>query len=182
VAAIERELKDIWTNVCRVTHLAQVIPPPGATLQAPLIGTITLDSAPARFTVKLRAGQVPGDFAKRIDRIAAAFRVPAVEVVPITADNQWISVRLMEPYWIEWPDEYVVEPASLEEPRPAIADVPAREAAGGPRSLGRGRHRATKQLVGSEPSGEPAPTTAFGSVLRFLGEFWRLPESDGAPR
>ena len=94
VAATERELKDIWTNVCMVTHLAQVIPAPRATLQAPAVGSITLDSVPPRFTVKLRPGQLPGDFARRAERFAAAFRVPAVEVATLTADNQWISIRL----------------------------------------------------------------------------------------
>src|SRR3954466_501682 len=78
-SAAERELKDIWTNACMVTHLAQVIP------------------------VKLRPGQLPGDFARRAERFAAAVRVPAVEVATLTADNQWISIRLLEPFWIEWP-------------------------------------------------------------------------------
>ncbi len=161
VAATERELKDVWTNVCLVTHLAQVIPAPGAILQTPVIRSITLDSVPARFTVKLRAGQLPIDFAKRSERLAAAFKVPDVEVATLTEDNQWISIRLMEPYWIEWPDEYVLE-GPREEPRPVAA----------------GDHP-TIQLEGvADPAPAPAPerVTAFGSVLRFLGDFWRLPE------
>ena len=99
------------------------------------------------------------------ERIAAAFRVPAVEVVSLTRDNQWISIRLMEPYWIEWPDEYVIDPALVDEPRPVLSAP----------------DRSTTQLDGgSDPSRQPEPATAFGSLRRFLGEFWRLPESDGA--
>jgi hypothetical protein len=165
MAATERELKDVWTNLCLVTHLAQVIPPPGAILQTPAIGAITLDSVPVTFSVKLRPGQLPGDFARRAERIAAAFRVPAVEVVSLTRDNQWISIRLMEPYWIEWPDEYVIDPALVDEPQPVLSAP----------------DRSTTQLDGgSDPSRQPEPATAFGSLRRFLGEFWRLPESDGA--
>ena len=187
VAETERELKDVWTNVCLVTHLAQVIPPPGAILQTPKVGTITLDSVPAHFSVKLRPGQLPGDFAKRAERLASAFRVPAVEVVSLTLDNTWISIRLMEPLWIEWPDEYVIEPAAVDDPQPALAgDVPAQDGelapAGVPRSLPHGRHRSTTQLGrGSAPSREPGRATALGAVLRFLGDFWRLPEPEGAP-
>jgi hypothetical protein len=182
VAAAERELKDVWTNVCLVTHLAQVMPPPGAMLQVPLIGSITLDSVPPRFTVKLRPGQLPGDVAKRAERLAAAFRVPEVEVATLTYDSQWISIRLLEPFWIEWPDEYVLDPAPLEEPQPALdgdaAGDDGRVTVGGPR-----RDRATEQLAGggSGPAREPAPAGAFGSVLRFLGDFWRLPEPGAAP-
>ncbi|HEY2225396.1 hypothetical protein [Actinomycetospora sp.] len=185
MAATEREIKDIWTNVCLVTHLAQVIPPPGAILQTPLLGAITLDSVPARFSVKLRPGQVPGDFAKRTERFAAAFRVPAVEVASLTWDNQWIDVRLLEPLWIEWPDEYVIDPAPVEEPQPALSSTVSgrgddHRPAGGPRSLRHGRHRSTKQLgSGSDPSREPGPTTAWGTFFRLLGDFWRLPEADG---
>jgi hypothetical protein len=188
VVLTEREIKDVWTNVCLVTHLAQVIPAPGAILQTPLIGSITLDSVPARFTVKLRPGQLPVDFAKRTERFAAAFRVPAVEVATLTSDNQWISVRLLEPFWIEWPDEYVLDRAPLEEPQPALSSdsdgdgdrVPAR----GPRSVRRRRHRSTTRLgTGSDTSREPAPgaATVVGSVLRFLGDFWRLPEPGANP-
>jgi hypothetical protein len=179
VAAAERELKDVWTNVCLVTHLAQVMPPPGAMLQVPLIGSITLDSVPPRFTVKLRPGQLPGDVAKRAERLAAAFRVPAVEVATLTYDNQWISVRLLEPFWIEWPDEYVLDPAPREESRPALAgdtaDDDGRVTAGG-RRQGSPEHLA----AGSDSAREPAPAGALGSVLRFLADFWRLPEP--APR
>jgi hypothetical protein len=178
VAATEREIKGIWTNVCLVTRLAQVIPPPGAILQTPVVRAITLDSVPARFTVKLRAGQLPCDFARRTERFASAFRVPAVEIASLTNDNQWISVRLMEPFWIEWPDEYVIDPASVEEPQPALSDddhVPA----GGARSLRDGRYPSTNQLdSASDPSREAVPAGALSSVLRFLGDFWRLPESD----
>jgi hypothetical protein len=184
VAATEREIKDIWTNVCLVTRLAQVIPPPGAILQTPQVGGITLDSVPARFSVKLRPGQLPGDFARRTERFAAAFRVPAVEVASLTHDNQWISVRLMEPVWIEWPDEYVIDPVPIEDHQPALSDsVPEQDDdhahAGGPRSLRSDRHPSTNQLDGgSDPSRDAVPATALGSVLRFLGDFWRLPESD----
>ena len=178
-AATERELKNIWTNACLVTRLAQVIPPPGAIFQTPVVGAITLDSAPARFSVKLRPGQLPVDFARRADRFAAAFRVPAVEIVPLTQDNQWICVRLMEPFWIEWPDEYVLEPAPIEEPRPALSGTVTEHddhaLAGGP---GNGRHRSNQLGRGSDPSRETEPVTALGSVLRFLGGFWRLPEPD----
>ncbi|MCD2192041.1 hypothetical protein LQ327_01375 [Actinomycetospora endophytica] len=185
MAATEREIRNVWTNVCLVTHLSQVIPPPGPILQTPLVGAITLDSVPARFSVKLRPGQLPGDFAKQTERFAAAFRVPAVEVATLTQDNQWVSIRLMEPVWIEWPDEYVVEPAPIEEPAPALSDDTVEQPGdhapvGGPRSLRHGRHRSTKQLrSGPEPSREPTPSTALSSVLRFLGDFWRLPDSDG---
>jgi hypothetical protein len=181
VTATEREIKDVWTNVCLVTHLAQVMPPPGAMLQVPLISSITLDSVPPRFTVKLRPGQLPGDFAKRAERLAAAFRVPEVEVAALTYDNQWISIRLLEPFWIEWPDEYVLDPVPQEEPRAALdGDTDGdddRVTAGGPR-----RRRSTDQLAGgSDPAREPATAGAFGSVLRFLGGFWRLPEPGAAP-
>lgn len=179
VAAAEREIREIWTNACLVTHLAQMIPPPGAILQTPTIGSITLDSVPARFSVKLRPGQLPGDVVKRGERFASAFRVPAVEVVALTRDNQWISVRLLEPLWIEWPDEYVLDPVPVDEPQPALAgDVPRHDAghppAGGPRGVARGRRRPPRQLDGG-PAREPGP---LGAVLRFLGDFWRLPEPD----
>lgn len=184
VLATEREIKNIWINACLVTRLAQVIPPPGAILQTPLIGAITLDSVPARFSVKLRPGQVPGDFARRAERFAAAFRVPAVEVVPLTHDNQWISVRLMEPFWIEWPDEYVLDPASVDEPQPALSGTVTEQddhaLAGGPENLRHGQR--SNRLAGSaDPSRESEPVTALGSVLRFLGGFWRLPEPDRPP-
>ena len=187
VTATERELKDIWTNVCMVTHLAQVIPAPRATLQAPAIGSITLDSVPPRFTVKLRPGQLPGDFARRAERLAAAFRVPEVEVATLTTDNQWISIRLLEPVWIEWPDDDLLDVLPADEPRRALPEDPAdddvveaatddaRVAAGGPRSMRRRRHRSSRPLEGgSAPVHDPS-VTAFGSVLRYLGEFWRLP-------
>ena len=48
VAALEHELRNTWTTACLVTHLAQVMPPPGAILQVPTIGRITLDDVPAR--------------------------------------------------------------------------------------------------------------------------------------
>ncbi|NMO93552.1 hypothetical protein [Actinomycetospora sp. TBRC 11914] len=182
MAATEREIKDIWTNVCLVTHLAQVIPPPGAILQAPLVGTITLDSVPARFSVKLRPGQLPIDFAKRTARFAAAFGVPAVEVATLTQDNQWISIRLMEPVWIEWPDEYVLDTAALDEPVPPLAATVAGDDGrlpAGATSAAPGRHRATEP--GAAPSTEPRPTTPLGSVLRFLGDFWRLPDASTTP-
>jgi hypothetical protein len=182
VTLTERELKDVWTNVCMVTHLAQVIPAPRATLQAPVISSITLDSVPPRFTVKLRPGQLPGDFARRAERFAAAFRVPAVEVATLTADNQWISVRLLEPYWIEWPEDELLDVLPAEEPRPALSDEAedddtadaddGRAVAGGPPSMRRRRHRSTRQL---ESGSVREPATGFGSVLRYLGDFWRLP-------
>ena len=193
VAETERELKDIWTNVCLVTHLAQVIPAPRATLQAPVVGSITLDSVPPRFTVKLRPGQLPGDFARRAERFAAAFRVPAVEVATLTADNQWISIRLLEPLWIEWPDDELLDVLPAEEPPPALSDEAADDAItdaepataiaddggatpGGPRGLRRRRHRSTRRLdAGAGSAHEPAPATGLGSVLRSFGDFWRLP-------
>jgi hypothetical protein len=176
VAATEREIKGIWTNVCLVTRLAQVIPPPGAIIQTPVVGAITLDSVPARFTVKLRAGQLPCDFARRTERFASAFRVPAVEIASLTHDHQWISVRLMEPLWIEWPDEYVIDPALIEDPVPALSDDVVTEDEW---SVRNGRHPATNQLDGGrDRSREAVPATALGSVLRFLGDFWRLPDSD----
>jgi hypothetical protein len=186
VVATERELKDVWINVCLVTHLAQMIPPPGAILQAPLVGSITLDSVPARFTVKLRPGQLPVDFARRTERFAAAFRVPDVEVVTLTEDKQWISIRLLEPFWIEWPDEYVLDPAPPEELQPSLpGDTVAddgRVSTGGPRSFRRGRHHSIDQLAGgSDPSRERAPTAGLGGALRFLGDFWRLPDSGATP-
>jgi hypothetical protein len=183
VAATEREIKNIWINACLVTRLAQVIPPPGAIIQTPVIGAITLDSVPARFSVKLRAGQLPIDFARRTARFASAFRVPAVEIVPLTQDNQWISVRLMEPVWIEWPDEYVLDPASVDEPRSALSGtVPEQNdhaLAGGPENLRHDRIHSTNELgSGSTPSPESEPVTVLGSVLRFLGDFWRLREPE----
>ncbi len=193
VAVTERELKDVWTNACLVTHLAQVMPPPGAILQSPTVASITLDSVPACFTVKLRPGQLPGDFARRAERFATAFRVPAVEIVPLTRDNQWISVRLMEPYWIEWPDEYVLEPAPVAEPQPALPGV-ANHDDRGPDVRATGlrpdRHPATNRLdAGTEPIPEAQPTTApgtffrfLGAFLRYLGDFWRLPDPRVAPR
>ena len=169
VAATERELKDVWTNVCLVTHLAQVIPPPGAILQSPRVASITLDSAPARFTVKLRPGQLPGDFARRAERFAAAFRVPAVEVTTLTHDNQWISISLLEPFWIEWPDEYVLD-AAPDESQPSLVGDTADDdlLLAGDRD-----HPQVGRVAG--PSREPAPATAFGGALRYLRDFWRLP-------
>ncbi|MDL5160353.1 hypothetical protein [Actinomycetospora termitidis] len=157
---LEHELRDIWTNVCLTTQLAQVIPPPGAKLQVPTIGRITLDSVPARFTVRLRAGQLPVDVARRAARLAAAFRVPEVEIVPLTTSGEWISVRLLEPYWIEWPDEYVLEAG---DDRPVVDAVQDRDAL----PVGEG-----VRVVDAEP----VPTTTWGSVRRFLGDFWRLPD------
>jgi hypothetical protein len=180
VVLAEREIKDIWTNVCLVTRLAQVIPPPGAILQTPVVGTITLDSVPARFTVKLRPGQLPIDFAKHTERFAAAFRVPDVEVATLTWDNQWISIRLLEPFWIEFPDEYVLDPVPDEEPQPALPGDPAdddRVPDRGPRSLRGRRHRSTTPRgEAPDPSWDPGPVTTVGSVRRFLGDFWRLPD------
>ncbi|WP_433799784.1 hypothetical protein [Actinomycetospora sp. CA-084318] len=162
VAALEHELRNIWTNVCLVTHLAQVMPPPGAILQAPTIGRITLDDAPARFSVKLRAGQLPIDFERRAERFAAAFRVPKVEIRPLTADRQWISVDLLEPYWIEYPDEYVV---AAGEDRTVVDGIPDAE-----------------ELEPAERvrvvDVEPVPTTRGGSFRRFWGDLWRVPTSD----
>ena len=182
VVAAELEIKDIWTNVCLVTHLAQMMPPPGAILQTPVVRSITLDSVPARFTVKLRPGQLPIDFARRVERFASAFRVPAVEIATLTEDKQWISIRLLEPFWIEWPDEYVPDELPVEESQPSLAGDTAgdddRVPAGGPRSLRRRRHRSTTQLTsGPDATREPEPATALGGALRFLGDFWRLPDS-----
>ncbi|GLZ55445.1 hypothetical protein [Actinomycetospora sp. NBRC 106378] len=161
VAALSHELRNIWTNACLTTHLAQVMPPPGAILQVPTIGRIALDEgAPARFSVKLRSGQLPIDFRRRSERLAAAFRVPAVEIVSLTDDHQWISVRLLEPsLWIDYPDEFAVEGWD----RPVMDEVDE------PEEL--------------EPvpvvDVEPAPTTAFGTFRRFLGDFWRAdPDRD----
>lgn len=165
VVALEHELRNIWSNVCLVTHLAQVMPPPGAILQVPTIGRITVDDGgPARFSVRLRPGQLPVDFRRRAERLAAAFRVPAVRIEALTDDEQWISVQLLEPtLWIEYPDEYAVaagrdrvmvdvvaEPEELE--APVVMDV------------------------------EAVPTTAFGAFRRFLGDFWRLPDPDRVSR
>lgn len=164
LAELEHELRNTWTNVCLVTHLAQVIPPPGAILQVPTIGTITLDDVPARFSVKLRPGQLLVDFERRADRFAAAFRVPKVEIRPLTDDHQWISVELLEPYWIEYPDEYVV---AAGEDRPMVDVAPE-----------------TVEL----PVGDgvrvvdAAATTPFGAFRRFLGDFWRAPDRESPAR
>jgi hypothetical protein len=181
VAATEREIKDIWTNVCLVTHLAQMIPPPGAILQAPLVGRITLDSVPARFTVKLRPGQLPIDFAKRTERFAAAFRVPAVEVATLTQDEQWISIRLMEPVWIEWPDEYVLDTDPIEEPQPSLVGEDERATAGARPGVPGGAYRAPSPLDGGTAEARKPATTSFAGVRRFLGDFWRLPDPDATP-
>lgn len=181
VAATEREIKDIWTNVCLVTHLAQMIPPPGAILQAPQVGTITLDSVPARFSVKLRPGQLPVDFAKRAERFAAAFRVPAVEVATLTQDHQWISIRLMERVWIEWPDEYLLDADPFEETRPSLVAEDERVPAGATPGVGGGRYRAPSALPGGTDPTSPGPTTPWGSVRRFLADFWRLPDAGATP-
>ncbi len=159
VAALEHELRNTWTTACLVTHLAQVMPPPGAILQVPTIGRITLDDVPARFSVKLRPGQLPSDFERRTDRFAAAFRVPKVEIRPLTDDGQWISVDLLEPYWIEYPDEYLV-------------------AAGEDRTVVDGRPDAEEL----EPAVrvvdvEPVPASRGWSV-RFR-EFWSVSGPDG---
>jgi hypothetical protein len=182
MAATEREIKYIWTNACQVTRLVQRIPPPGAIFQAPLVGSITLDSVPARFSVKLRPGQLPGDFAKKADRFAAAYGVPTVEVVPLTQDERWISVRLVEPIWIEWYEEPVPVPVPPNEPHPTARGNPLgrrqdRRRAGGPRSLRRRRHRTLERPGGrSHPSRDPGPATALGNLFRSFVEFWRLPE------
>src|SRR4051812_35544681 len=121
VALTEREIKDVWGNACLTTRLVEVIPPPGGMRQPPVVCAITLDSEPARFTVKLRRGQLPGDFYRNAARLALAFRVPAVEIVPLTLDEQWISVRLLEDLWIVEPDE--VLPAAVHRDEPPL--VPA---------------------------------------------------------
>ncbi|MEJ2871947.1 hypothetical protein WCD74_29600 [Actinomycetospora sp. OC33-EN08] len=160
VYARERELRDVWTNVCLMTGLTQVIPTPGHNLQAPLVGRIRLDCAPVCFSVKLRPGQLPEDVAQRADRIAAAFRVPSVEVVTITRDLQWISVRLIEPYWIEWSYDDALEAG---DDRPVVEAVPQ---------------------AGELPAAETvrvvdAPVSGWSAVRRFFTGAWRLP--DAAP-
>ena len=157
VAALSHELRNIWTNACLTTHLAQVMPPPGAILQVPTIGRIALDEgAPARFSVKLRPGQLPVDFRRRSERLAAAFRVDAVRIEALTGDEQWISVHLLEPaLWIEYPDEYAVAAGRDRPVVDTVAEPDALEAA-------------------PAVDVEPAPTTALGAVRRFLGDFWRI--------
>lgn len=162
VAELEHELRNTWTNVCLVTHLAQVIPPPGAILQVPTIGTITLDDVPARFSVKLRPGQLLADFERRADRFAAAFRVPKVEIRPLTDDHQWISVELLEPYWIEYPDEYVVaagDDRTVVDVAPGTVELPVADG--------------VRVVDARTPS-----AGAFASVRRFLGDLWRVPDHD----
>jgi hypothetical protein len=183
VAATERKIKDIWTNVCLVTRLAQPIPPPGAILQAPLIGTITLDSIPARFSVKLRPGQLPGDVAKRAARIAVAFGVDAVEVAQLTRDRQWISIRLMEPIWYE--PEVELDPVPALPPAAASSNPlgprERRAPAGGPRTFKRGRHRTTRSTGTSPaPARTPTPSTVLGFLRFVFVDFWRLPQPPAA--
>jgi len=119
--------------------------------------------------------------------------VPAVEVATLTADNQWISIRLLEPLWIEWPDDELLDILPAEEAPPALSDEAADDAItdaepataiaddggatpGGPRGLRRRRHRSTRRLdAGAGSAHEPAPATGLGSVLRSFGDFWRLP-------
>lgn len=186
VALTEREIKDVWTNVCLVTWLVEPIPPPGSMLQPPVVCSITLDSEPARFTVKLRPGQLAGDFFRKADRLAAAFHVPAVEIVPLTLDERWISIRLLEDLWIVEPDE--VLPAAVvhpDEPRPVAAGNPAGRGrgaarAGGPRSFRRGRHRTAKRSgERSHPTPDPGQASGFARIVRSFMEFWRLPDPDG---
>lgn len=163
VAARERELKDVWTNACLVTHLAQVMPPPGAILQVPTIGRITLDCSPPRFSVKLRPGQLPVDVVRRADRLAAALRVPAIEVVPFS-DEQWISIRLLEPYWIEWPDEYVLEAGDQ------------------PPMLESGPDDGITVIEGTPGPAAPATSvTRLGALRRFFGGSRPLPDPDRGP-
>ncbi len=187
VTLTEREIKDIWTNACLVTRLVEQIPPPGAMLQPPVVGSIVLDSVPARFTVKLRPGQLAGDFAKKAHRFATAYGVPDVEFVPVTLDERWVSVRLVEPVWIEEYDEPLpaLEPRS--EPRPPTPRNPLgrrgdRTRAGGPRILRRRRHRSVERSGGrTRPARAAGSATALGVVLRSFVDFWRLPAPVGLP-
>ena len=186
VALTEREIKDVWWNACLTTRLVERIPPPGSMLQPPVVCSITLDDEPARFTVKLRRGQLPGDFHRNAARLALAFRVPAVEIVPLTLDEQWISVRLLEDLWIVEPDEELPIAVGQGEPQPVTGGEPGERrpqpaTAGGPRSFRRGRHRTAKRSgERSRPARQPGASGGFAGIVRSFVDFWRLPEPGGA--
>lgn len=186
VALTERELKDVWINACLTTWLVEPIPPPGSMLQPPVVCSITLDTEPARFTVKLRPGQLPGDFFRKADRLATAFHVPAVQIVPSTLDERWISIRLLEDLRIVEPDEVIPAVVPRDEPRPVAAgDTLGRRrhpaTAGGPRSFRRGRHRVVKRSADRpHPAPDSGSTSGFSRLVRSWVEFWRLPQPGGA--
>lgn len=174
VEATEREIKVIWSNACAVAHLAPRLSPPYPYRVAPSIGWITLDSAPAGFSIKLRDGQLLSDLVANKERLAAAYRVPTVEFERLSeVDPQWILISLVEPIFEEQNDD--LEPAPIASVE-AQAGVPAdprerrsdRDRVGGPRSFSRGRHRTTRSASHRprHPEGR-GPGTA-SSVLRRL--------------
>lgn len=87
------ELRWQWRSVCSGTSLSQMIyTPSGATRAIPMIGQVDL-GPPVSFTVRIRPGQTPADFAAAASAIASVMGAAALEITPLRAE--WLRIVLV---------------------------------------------------------------------------------------
>jgi hypothetical protein len=153
LAANRLRIRYLWTDACLAAGLAQEQRPPWPDLVPPLVGPITLDSGPARFSVRLRPGQLLDDFtgAATVERLAAAFGVVTVQAAALTPG--WITIRLIERAAVEPDDARGLPARPGTAPRNPLGPRTGRGPAGRPRAFGFGRRYRTSWSADEQDNG-----------------------------